>query len=406
MVHQTMSTKTKPAPNASKKIIHMRFLSLGLMMNAIVGLLSCSLPIRVASPPVQTLPMPTSSPAAAPTPSIASQAPVGISRSKWVAANWTDLPQWSNDSLPQAWGVLLRNCERPIAAWISLCPDVRRLSIADETQQRQFLMDQFQPYRIENLDGESVGLLTAYYEPVMEASRIQRPGFDVPLYKAPTAALEAKRRGASWFTRQEIDTLPQAQLALKGTEIAWLSDPVDALILHIQGSGRLRINEKDESVRTIRVAFAASNEQPYQSVGRWLLDKNETKDASWPGIKAWIARNPNRVQEMLWSNPRFIFFKEEEIPDSAQGPKGAQGVSLTAGRSIAVDPLSIPYSSLVWLSSDGPTQKLNRLVVAQDTGNAITGAVRADFYMGTGQQAGELAGRTRQQLRMWALWPR
>lgn len=337
---------------------------------------------------------------------MASQAPMGISRSRWVAAAWADLPQWSDDSLAQAWEVLLRNCERPIAAWIQLCPDVRRLSIADETQQRQFLMDQFQPYRIESLKGEVTGLLTAYYEPVIEASRIQRPGFDVPLYKAPTALVDLKRKGASWFTRQEIDTLPQAQLALKGTEIAWLSDPIDALILHIQGTGRLRIKEKDDSVQTIRVAFAASNEQPYQSVGRWLLDKNETKDASWPGIKAWIARNPNRVQEMLWSNPRFIFFKEEELQDNAQGPKGAQGVPLTAGRSIAVDPLSIPYGTLVWLSSDGPAPKLNRLVAAQDTGSAITGAVRADFYMGTGQQAGDLAGRTRQPLRMWTLWPR
>jgi membrane-bound lytic murein transglycosylase A len=141
-------------------------------------------------------------------------------------------------------------------------------------------------------------------------------------------------------------------------------------------------------------------------VGRWLLDQGLIKDASWPGIKAWLAQNPQRLQELLWTNPRVVFFKEEAMSelDAAFGPKGAQGVALTPGRSIAVDPGSIPYGTPVWLASSGAQTKLQRLVLAQDTGSAITGAVRADYFAGWGVEAQELAGRFRQPLQMWVIW--
>jgi membrane-bound lytic murein transglycosylase A len=130
------------------------------------------------------------------------------------------------------------------------------------------------------------------------------------------------------------------------------------------------------------------------------------RDASWPGIKAWVAQNPQRVQELLWSNPRVVFFREEALPAPDLGPRGAQGVPLTPGRSIAVDPLSIPYGTPVWLASSGPQTSLQKLVLAQDTGSAIVGAVRADYFVGWGEGAGELAGRLKQPLRLWVLWPR
>jgi membrane-bound lytic murein transglycosylase A len=211
-----------------------------------------------------------------------------------------------------------------------------------------------------------------------------------------------------WYTRQEIDTLPEPRAALAGREIAWLADPIDALMLQIQGSGRLRVTEPDGSVRMVRMAYAGTNDQPYQSVGRWLLDQGAVRDASWPGIKAWLAQNPQRTQALLWSNPRVVFFREEPLTglDAAFGPRGAQGVPLTPGRSIAVDPQSIPYGTPVWLVSNGPQTSLNRLVMAQDTGSAIVGAVRADWFAGWGAEAGELAGRLKQPLRMWVLWPR
>jgi len=158
----------------------------------------------------------------------------------------------------------------------------------------------------------------------------------------------------------------------------------------------------------VRLAYAGHNGHPYQSIGRWLLDQGELRDASWPGIQAWLQRHPQRVNELLWRNPRVVFFREERLTDfdAAFGPKGAQGVPLTPGRSIAVDPQSIPYGTPVWLASGGPQIALQRLVLAQDTGSAIRGAVRADYFAGWGEAAGELAGRLKQPLRLWVLWPK
>ncbi|MEY5028527.1 MAG: Membrane-bound lytic murein transglycosylase precursor [Pseudomonadota bacterium] len=265
-------------------------------------------------------------------------------------------------------------------------------------------MRSLQPYRISTLQGQTQGLLTAYYEPMLQASRLAAGEFNVPLY-APPAGL---RSGRPWYSRQEMDTLPQAQQALHNRALMYLRDPIDAMVLHIQGSGLLKVTEPDGQVRDVRLAFAGTNEQPYRSIGKWLLDRKLVRDASWPGIKAWIAQNPDRTQELLWSNPRVVFFKEQALPSGVvpTGPTGAQGVPLTAGRSIAVDKQSIPYGTPVWLVTDGPTTRLQRLVLAQDTGTAIVGAVRADYFVGPGEEAGELAGRLKQNLQLWALWPR
>jgi membrane-bound lytic murein transglycosylase A len=273
--------------------------------------------------------------------------------------------------------------------------------------QRDWLIKSFQPYRVESLTGNaapSTGLLTAYYEPIFEATRNAKSGFNVPLYGVPTH-LKSK---SPWFSRDEILKNSAAQAALKGKELAYIADPVDAMVLHIQGSGRLWVTQADGSRRQIRLAFGGTNDHPYQSIGRWLLDQNLTKDATWPGIKNWLAQNPHRTTELLSKNPRYVFFKEEALNgnDVQLGPKGAQGVPLTPGRSIAVDPGSIPYGMPVWLSSSGPQTQLNRLVMAQDTGSAIVGAVRADYFVGSGQAAGDLAGRLKQDMKMWILLPR
>jgi len=159
----------------------------------------------------------------------------------------------------------------------------------------------------------------------------------------------------------------------------------------------------------VRVAFAGSNERPYRSVNQWLLEQGVTKINPWPdATKAWVAQNPQRLPQLLWSNPRYIFFREEALSDmdAAYGPRGAQGVALTPGRSIAVDRESIPYGTPVWLASRGAAVDLQKLVIAQDTGSAIVGAVRADYFAGTGPEAGLLASRVNQPLRLWALWPK
>jgi len=325
-------------------------------------------------------------------------------RSRWTPVPWSQLPGFADDALHEAWGAWVRSCERALPPQTALCPEVRRLSIGTPEEQRAWMMQRLQPYRVEPLQPGVDSLLTGYYEPMLDASRVPSASQAVPLYRRPVD-LAVHR---PWYTRQEADTLPQARAALQGREIAYIADPLDALALQIQGSGRLRITEPDGRVRLVRLAFAGSNEQPYRSVGGWLLQQGALRDASWPGIKAWARANPQRVQELLWSNPRIVFFREEPLSDfdAAFGPRGAQGVPLTPGRSIAVDKESIPYGTPVWLSSPGPLLNLNRLVFAQDTGSAIVGAVRADYFVGWGDAAGDIAGRLKQPLAMWALWPR
>ena len=371
-------------------------------------LAACSFSPRQPEPGIETAPLPPGASVPAPdrTPALPGVPLLQQTRSRWVPVPWSDLPGFSQDSLFEAWNAWVRSCEKPGATWAGLCGDVRRLSIASGDEQRAWMLARLQPYRVEPLNaGDSVdGLLTGYYEPLFDAVRVPNANFAVPLYRPPATLGQRK----PWYTRQEMDTLPEARAALAGREIVWLADPVDALVLQIQGSGRLRVTEPDGTQRLMRVAYAATNDQPYKSVGRWLLDQGAIKDASWPGIKAWIAQNPQRVREMLWANPRMVFFREEALPEfeAGFGPRGAQGVALTPGRSIAVDQASIPYGTPVWLASSGPVVNLQKLVLAQDTGSAIVGAVRADYFAGWGQEAGDMAGRLKQPLRLWALWPK
>ncbi len=439
MVHHTISTNTANAANASSKIKYMRpnapqvsrLLTLegrlaispeptpsrsgtalrrhgpgrwrglaAVAAAAIVAVLAgcASAPV----PPARTV-APTAPP---PQPPLAPlTGPLTHPKSRWVPVDWSELPGVQDDAMHEAWIVLMANCQRPNAVISPLCQELRRLSIGTPEEQRAFLMERLQPYRVEAADGQSQGMLTSYYEPVFEASRTPSSTYAVPLYQTPAGW--APRR--PWYTRQQIDTLPEAQAALRGREIAWLSDPVDALMLHIQGSGRLQVTEPDGSRRTVRLAFAGTNEQPYRSVQQWLASQGVSPIGRWPeDVKDWARQNPQRVQQMLWSNPRYVFFREEPLTelDAAFGPRGAQGVPLTAGRSIAVDRESIPYGTPVWLATSGPVAQMSRLVVAQDTGSAILGAVRADFFAGTGAEAGRFAARMKQPLRLWALWPR
>jgi membrane-bound lytic murein transglycosylase A len=327
-------------------------------------------------------------------------------RSRWVAVGWNELPGWSADRSAEAWPALLRGCERAPPAWVTLCAEARLTTPSDDATMRAWLMQRLQAYRVETLDGSSEGLITGYYEPLIDASRVRRGAFQVPLY-SPPADLNTRK---PYWTRQQLDTLPAAQATLRGREVAYVADPLDALVLQIQGSGRLRVSDANGRMQTVRLAFAGHNDQPYASVGRWLIDQGELRadSASWPGIKDWARRNPKRVQELIWSNPRVVFFREEALPDPGVGPRGAQGVPLTPGRSIAVDPQSVPYGTPVWLDTTEPLSKalLQRLVLAQDTGSAITGAVRADYFWGWGEDAEAQAGRMKQKLRLWVLWPK
>jgi membrane-bound lytic murein transglycosylase A len=384
-------------------------------------------------------------------------------RSRWVPVSWSDLPGWDADSVGDVLPALQRGCVRPASVWAAVCAQALAAPVpaaaaagaaangtagaaasttagiaantaasntanaaapaasgtptastplatatppADDAAARAWLMSRLQPYRIEALDGAPEGMITGYYEPLIDASRLPRGRFKVPLHMPPP---DLRTRKPYW-TRQQLDSLPAARRSLQGQEIAYVADPLDALVLQIQGSGRLRITEPDGSTRTVRLAFAGHNEHPYRSVGRWLIEQGAmTLDqASWPVIKAWADRNPRRVSEMLWVNPRVVFFREEALPDPEMGPRGAQGVPLVPGRSVAIDPQSVPYGTPLWIDTTEPLSNtpLRRLVMAQDTGSAIVGAVRADYFWGWGSVAEQQAGRMKQPLRMWALWPR
>ncbi len=370
----------------------------GTLVSCAISPVSVPAPVTVPSPPVVAVPgdggtLPP---------------PIQRGKSRWAPVRWSELPGWGQDSLHEVWNAWVRGCERPAPGQAGPCAELRQLAIGTPAEQQAWVMRRFQPYRVTEPDGSVPdGLLTGYYEPIMAASRVPTATHRVPLYGPPSGL----RPGQPWYSRQEIDTLPVAQAALQGRAVAWLADHIDALILQIQGSGRLNFVEADGRTRQVRVAFAAHNGHPYQSVGRWLLDQGAIREASWAAIKVWAAQNPQRLNDMLWSNPRTVFFREEALSelDARFGPRGAQGVPLTPGRSIAVDPQSIPYGTPVWLASQGPTFNVQKLVMAQDTGGAIVGAVRADLFTGWGGWSDEAyitAAALKQPLQMWVLLPR
>ncbi|MFM2073983.1 MAG: hypothetical protein RJB34_288 [Pseudomonadota bacterium] len=329
-------------------------------------------------------------------------------KSQWQAADWSDLPGWGQDALHEAWGAWLRSCEKPAPVLGDVCAEVRQLAIATDDDKSRWLERRFVPYRIVERDGRVPdGLMTGYYEPIMPASRLRTDTHRTPLYQTPLGW----RSGELGPTRAQLDTDPQAQRSLQGRALVWLKDPIDALIVQIQGSARFVVTEADGSQRTVRLAFAGHNGHTYQSIARWLLDRRLVRDVSWDGIKAWVAANPHRLTEMLHVNPRVVFFREEPLSalDAQVGPRGAQGVPLTPWRSIAVDRGSIPYGTPVWLSTQGPGLNANQLVMAQDTGGAIVGAARVDYFTGWGgwtDPAYTVAAQLKQPVRLWALWPR
>ena len=407
MVHQTMNNRIKSAPSASSSNNHMaRAYWAALYTVALAG--CTAVPVQ-APPPVETR---------TPAPAISSGAlpPASLHPgSRWEPATWADLPGWDADRTREAWLALQRSCERLPAevqretpAWPRLCQEALRHQPADDAATRAWLVQRFAPYRVLPLEAgaSAEGLATGYFEPLIEASRTPRGAMRVALH-SPPADLATRK---PWFTRAQIDSLPAAQAALRGREIVYVADPLDALLLQIQGSGRVRLTTTDGATQTIRLAFAGHNDQPYQSIGRWLIDQGQIKpgEASWPAIRDWARRFPGRVPEMLAANPRVVFFREEALPDPRLGPRGGQGVALTPERSIAIDPKSLPYGTPVWLDTTEPltTTPLRRLVLAQDTGSAITGAVRADYFWGWGERAEQQAGRMKQSMRMWVLWPK
>jgi len=315
------------------------------------------------------------------------------------AVSWQALPGWQEDDLVQAWPAWLRSCDAlrkrsGEVNWRQVCSQTASVSSRDSQSIRRYFESNFQAYEIRNSAGSDTGLITGYYEPQMDGSQTRTSTYNVPLYAYPNSW--KKSRPNPGPTRAEL----MSSGVLKGSEIAWVQDPVEAASMQIQGSGKIRL----EDGRILQLGFAGTNEQPFKSSAQWLLDRKEItgKEATMQGISQWAKRNPDRVNEMLNANPRFVFFKE------TSGTVGALGVPLTGERSIAIDLQAMPLGAPVFLSTTKPlsNQSLQKLVMAQDTGKAIVGGVRADFYWGSGESAGESAGRMKQNGKMWLLLPR
>ena len=278
----------------------------------------------------------------------------------------------------------------------------------------------FQAYLVSQADGAQEGLVTGYYEPLLNGSRTPSVTYAYPIYSPPDdlivvdlsdlypelkhLRLRGRLQGnkvVPYFNRADID---QGKAPVKGRELVWVDDPIELFFLQVQGSGRIQL----EDGQVMRVGYADQNGHPYRSIGKWLVENGELSldKASMQGIKDWGARNPDKLIRLLHTNPSFVFFKE--LPNQGDGPLGSLGVPLTPERSIAVDPRAIPLGAPVWLSATLPNTNtpMQRLVLAQDTGSAIRGNVRADYFWGFGDEAGARAGAMKQTGRMWLLLPK
>jgi membrane-bound lytic murein transglycosylase A len=326
-----------------------------------------------------------------------------VSPARLTPVAWQQVPGWQDDSLIGAAAALRENCLRvgQQANWRRACAAAAQLDDLDAAGTRSFFQTYFTPFQLANSDGSVDGLVTGYYEPLLHGSRVRRGPYQYPLYRWPAGY----RTGASLPPRAQIERSG----VLEGNELVWVDDPIEAFFLQVQGSGRIVLD--DGSI--MRVGFGGTNNQPYKSIGRWLLDHGEITpaQATMQGIKAWARANPARLPSLLDTNPRFVFFREMPPTPagsvSGDGPIGALGVPLTPERSIAVDPSSIPLGTAVFLQTTRPytNTPMNRLVFAQDTGSAIRGGVRADYFWGLGDDAGDLAGKMKQAGRMWLLLP-
>jgi len=360
------------------------------------------------------------------TPSTCPPPPPPAPHTVYQPVSWSDLTGWNRDQMRDAWPAFVESCTAAghRERWQAVCAAARNADPATSEQVRAFFERYFEPFAIVKQVGsqaDPVGLVTGYFEPLLYGTRMPSQHFDTPLYAPPPdlltvdlgseyPELRGKRVRARLEGRRVVPYYSRADLArdpaLKDDAIVWVDDALSAFFLEVQGSGRVRLPTGE----TIRLHYADQNGYPYRSIGQYLVDHGELKrgEATVPAIRQWALAHPDRVQELLDADPSVVFFREEPLGDPALGPKGALGVPLTPGRSVAVDRSAIPLGAPVFLATTFPDSdvELNKLVFAQDTGGAIHGSVRADYFWGIGEQAATQAGEMRQPGRMWLIWPK
>lgn len=337
--------------------------------------------------------------------------------------SWDELEGWRSDRHAKAWPALLASCAKldDQAGWRDICRDARGLGVPTDERVRNFFESRFRPHRVIGDDGSREGLITGYYEPLLQGSLERSERYRYPIYEPPDDLLTIDLGGAHpdldglqlrgrLHGRSVVPYPARAELAaspgaLSGAELLWVDDPVDAFFLHVQGSGRVSL----PGGGIVAVRYADHNGHPYRSIGSRLIQTGELdrEEVNLFSIRRWLQARPDEMQALLNHNPRFIFFRLDSGP--ARSPAGALNVPLTPGRSLAVDRDRLPLGIPVWLSTSmpgEPDRRLNRLMLAQDTGSAIKGWNRADVFWGLGKEAERKAGLMKEQGRMFVLLPR
>lgn len=353
------------------------------------------------------------------------------------SASFVDLPGWGQDNVAAALLPLARSCGRRLmrgdedlvgsdgiggraADWKPLCRQAVSLLFSGDSA-RNFFEENFIPYEVRSGRWESEGLFTGYYEPLLKGAREKKDGYATPLLKAPDDLVVAdlglfypelagkkitgRAQGGKVLPVETRADIEKGGLSGKAPELVWVSDPIDAFFLQVQGSGRIDLDDGS----TMQVGYAAQNGRTYVAIGKALIERGElTKEnVSLQTIRTWLKAHPQEAQAVMNLNPSFVFFREL---NNTGGPLGAEGVPLTPLRSIAVDGKKMPYGVPLYLDAQMPEaardQRLQKLMVAQDTGGAIKGAVRGDIFWGFGDAAENAAGSMKSKGRYWMLLPK
>jgi membrane-bound lytic murein transglycosylase A len=362
--------------------------------------------------------------------------PLRIPDAALEPVGWNDLNGWSGDDHASAFAAFQASCrpivrsktsdERPVrAALEGVCARAIKTGALDGADARAFFESNFLPIRIRKL-GEAAGFLTGYYEPIVDGSRFPTREFTVPLYRRPRDLIAAGttqpggpfpnggrafRRGVDgelvpYYDRGEIE---DGALDGRHLEICWLRSATDALFIQIQGSARIRL----EDGTMLRINYDAHNGYPYVPVGRVLIERNiiPREEMSMHRIREWMQAHPDEARDVRRQNRSVVFFRIVGLTEDGEA-LGAQGIPLSAGRSIAVDKALHVYGTPFFIAADLPIASaqaatpFRRTMIAQDTGSAIVGPARADLYFGAGDEAGLVAGRVRQPGQFAMLLPR
>jgi membrane-bound lytic murein transglycosylase A len=401
---------------------------LGLIVVAVMVIPHGAVAERVSRshPPVRHLPYP----------SLIS--PLEISGSQYLPLAWPDVPGWNDDDHLAAYRTFRASCKpivakpngfpEPKAIGDSLrdpCRDARAQDLTDSAKAKTFFEAHFQPLKISRL-GDSDGFVTGYYEPVLDGSRTQNEVYNVPIYRRPSNLFVrgfrqdapnlpnkgsvyrkiGRRKLVPYYDRAEIE---DGAIEGRGLEICWLRSQTDLLFAQIQGSARIELDDGS----TVRINYDAYNGYPYTPVGRILIERGiiPREEMSMQRIRDWMEQNPNAANELRRQNRAYVFFREVQLSDKDEAV-GAQGIPLTAGRSIAVDKSLHVYGTPFFITGELPIESersktpFHRLMIAQDTGSAIVGPARADLYFGAGAEAGRISGRLKHNIQFVMLVPK